>query len=201
MYKRSGFTLLELLIVCSLIGILATVVGISLVNLRQKARNTARREDVSAYQVALDQWRVNRNQRDYRIYSDYNQTPALVLAGADATGFGKLTRRGAGQKNSIADVLQQAGVLNKVRPDPLALNQSYELLDLPDYYLTLCAVDGTFLSDQDLVKASKAADFAIFSQLEGDTASLAQAATYCGGAVLAPQDGTNYSYARGSKSY
>jgi prepilin-type N-terminal cleavage/methylation domain-containing protein len=54
-YKK-GFTLLELLIVISIIGILVTVAAASYTSSQQKARNSRRMSDMKAVQNAAEQY-------------------------------------------------------------------------------------------------------------------------------------------------
>lgn len=57
MYKKTkGFTLIELLVVIAIIGILATIVLVSLNSARQKARDTRRIGDLRQVALALEMY-------------------------------------------------------------------------------------------------------------------------------------------------
>lgn len=53
---RKGFTLIELLVVIAIIGILASIVLVSLNTARSKARDTRRAADLSQVQLALEMY-------------------------------------------------------------------------------------------------------------------------------------------------
>ena len=71
MKKQKGFTLIELLVVIAIIGILATIVLVSLNSARAKARDTRRASDLRQVALALE-----------LSYDDNNAYPILAVCGA-----------------------------------------------------------------------------------------------------------------------
>lgn len=58
MNKNKGFTLIEILVVIVIIALVASVVILSVNNVRKKSRDTKRKVDLNAVQVALESYRV-----------------------------------------------------------------------------------------------------------------------------------------------
>lgn len=52
--KQAGFTIVELLIIIILFGVLAIIIVTTFTDLKQKERNSERRKDVKAMQVAIE---------------------------------------------------------------------------------------------------------------------------------------------------
>lgn len=74
-YKQSGFTLIELLIVIGIIGILASVVLVSLNSAREKSRNAGYASQLKQYQNALEMY-----------FSDHGTYP--ITSGYACIGIG-----------------------------------------------------------------------------------------------------------------
>lgn len=54
--KQKGFTLIELLVVIAIIGVLATIVLVSLNTARQKARDARRESDMHQFSLAMEMY-------------------------------------------------------------------------------------------------------------------------------------------------
>lgn len=74
--KSKGFTLIELLVVIAIIGILATIVLVSLNSARQKARDTKRVSDIRQVALALEMY-----------YDDHASTGYPVVTGCTAANW------------------------------------------------------------------------------------------------------------------
>lgn len=75
MRKQKGFTLIELLVVIAIIGILATIVMVSLNTARQKARDSRRISDARQVQLAE------------QMYYDNNTSYSATLAQLTSSGL------------------------------------------------------------------------------------------------------------------
>jgi len=102
-HKQKGFTLIELLVVIAIIGILATIVLVSLNTAREKARDARRQADVRQIMLAAEMYYDSNNAypqaADYAAVSfgsflinkpnDPLNTGSYIYAWADNTGNGQ----------------------------------------------------------------------------------------------------------------
>ncbi len=72
---RQGFTLIELLVVIAIIGLLASIVMVSLSSAKQKARDAARISDIRNISLALEEY-----------YNDNNRYPCGIYAPGGSAG-------------------------------------------------------------------------------------------------------------------
>lgn len=94
--KKKGFTLIELLVVIAIIGILASIVLVSLNKARSKARDTRRQADLRQVAVAVEMY-----------YDDENEYP-----GPDIT--------------TVASSLSTGGYLTTFPTDPQGGNYEWK---------------------------------------------------------------------------
>lgn len=77
---KSGFTLVELMLVISIIGVISTIT-LGVINVpewQQRARDTVRKEDVSTISGALERFYSDNNSYPTAVLN--NQSPAIVAA-------------------------------------------------------------------------------------------------------------------------
>lgn len=58
-FNKKGFTLIELLIVIAIIGVLASLLMVNFVGVRQRARDAQRKSDIRQIQSALELYRAD----------------------------------------------------------------------------------------------------------------------------------------------
>src|SRR5581483_1677552 len=102
--KHSGFTLIELLVVIAIIGLLASIVLVSLNNTRAKARDTRRKADLAQISKAL------------MIY--YNNHNAMPINRNPCCGYSQ------DQPNFLQELIDD-GILAKAPKDPGSGAYSY----------------------------------------------------------------------------
>ena len=124
--NKSGFTVVELLIVIVVIGILATIVSVAFNGAQQRGRDTTRIHDVDAIATALTAIGARRDS----VTLDFDASGAGY---ADATiGFIKTGPPDSGYSLSIKDWLKQSGYFGEGFDEPKFVYNTR------DYAVTLC---------------------------------------------------------------
>jgi len=80
MLKKRGFTLIELLVVIAIIGVLATIVMVSLSGAKSKSRDAKRQADIKSIQLALSLYYNDNGMYPKNIYSTSGSAPSNGLA-------------------------------------------------------------------------------------------------------------------------
>lgn len=139
---KKGFTLVELLVVVAVVGILATVVVLSSLNAKKKARDTQRKNDVAVIVKAVQTYRLERNSYHITYNDDTNggvgSKTGYVTGGAlGSSGWLNVTSatNSAYAPHSIAEGLVSWNLILEKPADPTTGN---------DYMLYVDGRDTTF---------------------------------------------------------
>jgi prepilin-type N-terminal cleavage/methylation domain-containing protein len=121
--SRRGFTLIELLVVIAIIGLLASVVLVSLNSARAKARDTKRKADLAQISKALELY-YDKYGTYITIGGGWRSTPSNP---ATACGCGWLGYQDTGNYTlAVTAVLKNEGFLSQsLIDDPKGPNPSY----------------------------------------------------------------------------
>jgi general secretion pathway protein G len=101
MKRLRGFTLVELLVVVSIIGVLATILMTNFIGVRQRARDAQRKADLRQIQSALELYRA-----DSAVYA------------AHATGTYRLNQTQCPTSNALTNQAGTATYMAKIPCDP-----------------------------------------------------------------------------------
>jgi type II secretion system protein G len=102
--KKKGFTLIELLVVIAIIGILATIVLVSLNSARQKARDTRRIGDLRQVALALEMYYDDHVSAGYPGDADATLCDDWATLVTNIEGDGYMTKVPADPLNSGSNV-------------------------------------------------------------------------------------------------
>ena len=100
-----GFTLVELLVVIAIIGLLSSVVTLSLTNARKKSRDVKRLADLKQIITALDLY-----------YDKYGQYPSTT--DSDCLGYDTSNMNSAANPNAFINNLVTGGIVSASPGDP-----------------------------------------------------------------------------------
>lgn len=70
--SQTGFTIIELLVVCLFIGLLATVVGVTFTDIQKKRRDTERKSDITILQNHAEKYFVSKSK--YPSFTDFSNS-------------------------------------------------------------------------------------------------------------------------------
>ena len=140
MKGRNGFTLIELLVVTAIIGILASVVLVSLGTARENARDARRLGDLSQISLALE------------FYIDrFNHYPSVSPGSPADTRWNQMTNCLRGNASGCLDseVTGDFKLIPAAPQDPLGLPITYDYLpsgDLKGYVVKAVLENGDHIS-------------------------------------------------------
>jgi prepilin-type N-terminal cleavage/methylation domain-containing protein len=172
--NKSGFTLIELLVVIAIIGIISSVMLVSINKARSKARDARRKSDLNQIVKALEIY-FNTNNTYIVAGSGYTNPSTGVACGC---GWFNYENTGANYIKSVARGLDEASLLSKSLRDPSITYDN----QTPQYMIYMCG-NGT-------------AGFFVYAKLENpsaaDLTSINNAITLCGNAQTRDTYGMNY---------
>lgn len=113
---EGGFTLIELLVVIAVIGLLASVVLVSLNNARKKARDTKRIADVSQILKAEELYYAQNGS-----YPGWASCPGDTYGNATWLAYSNCRNSGDWDQDpaDVAALLKSSGIISKMPKDPL----------------------------------------------------------------------------------
>lgn len=98
--SKSGFTLVEIMIVVAIIALLATIAVPSFLRARKRSQATKVVNDARIYEAAVDQWAIETNQKNTATYkfsqvSDYIKASSYLVSTSGQDVIGGTYKTGA----------------------------------------------------------------------------------------------------------
>lgn len=113
--SRSGFTIVELLIVIVVIAILATISIVAYSGIQQRARNSIRAQDIASIQKALEFFRIQHGRYPFPQPPGTNLPPGFTSPYSTTSGYSY----SAATDNSWLQELRTSGLMSTIPKDPL----------------------------------------------------------------------------------
>jgi prepilin-type N-terminal cleavage/methylation domain-containing protein len=183
----SGFTLIELLVVIAILGVLASIVLVSLSGARANARDVRRMAEISQVAKSLEAYNINNGH--YPVYTNAGD-PAMnwvaVLSELQGGGYlGNIKTGGNSKLSRLKGVLGETvnALVAVVEPkikDPLYPNRNYEYISNPigsDYRIRAHFEN----LNNPLLSNSKSGPFLLSGQSTGENACDSSLGFYCAG--------------------
>lgn len=130
--KRKGFTLIELLVVIAIIGILATIVLVSLNTARQKARDARRIGDIRQLALAVEMY-----------YDDSSTGYPGTFVGTTCADWDALSDALDGTTNGIV-------YMSSIPTDPGQNTYAYSVCSGNESYVLVAELEGNVPDDIDV---------------------------------------------------
>ena len=197
-----GFTIVELLVAISIIGILSTLVAVNFSSARMTSRDAKRREDLKSYSDALKQYKLSNGSYFLKKGTEY-AGKGMLLPPCGGGSFGKMNFANnlsgciaspMPVNLSITNFLFKYGYSAKIATDPLAKNPESNT-DSADYVMVRCSSE----SNTPLQTGEVAENFALFARMERDISDIDKenAKSGCGEKSLFSFEGKDFIYANG----
>lgn len=188
--NHGAFSLIELLVAVSIIGLVAMMGLISFSGLRSRARDNRRKTDVKVYAAALENYRVLYGTYFLELSGTCNMTAGNAqCVGKDGQSWGRMNLKASipgiptasyVTAQTMAELLRSKQLINTIARDPRNLDLSDTVGQSRDYVLVRCDSSNNQVTD-----SKSDVRMAIWADLETNT-SLVEATNSsgrCGGSL------------------
>jgi len=183
--RRSGLTILELLVATAVVGILSTMAVLNYYDTLNRSKDARRIEDIKSYSTTIE------------LRNSVKKTALVVGAGIGGKGWGNILIAENGVSKSIAESLQDEGYLKEIAFNPATEDGTTDLTfsGYDSYFLTVCDSSWRLLKPGNAVEADadkdKSVHYAIYTTLYCPEAQMSESTQYaCGGPKSARPTGS-----------